>query len=366
MKTLITLTLLLALSAPAADMTRGYSFSAGEQVTHTKLNNLVDGATINGAFFSGKSAVTNAADGDLLLLYSAANSGLRRITVEDLLFRSGSLITGRTADTTPAVGDYLLTYDVSAGGLRKTTLNEAVYQSDNLINGRTNWLTPALDTYFLAYDDGAWSKVARSNLWSGVEERFYATNWATAATVTNSDYLWLTSYDGTNALNRKVNVAGMITNLSEVTTNAQWIQTFTTSNTVAKVSINSISNVIVAPAIAGAAPTVYATGESNVASGLAINAAHGLGGRPAMLRCLLICKTADLGYSVNDEVDASSFTEINSSDEGLISYGSNTTNVFAVISDEGTLFQTLNKSTGAFAAINPASWKIKIYAWRWQ
>ena len=71
--TLVILTLLAmaAVVARAGDINKGYTFTDGERnVTHTKLNNLVDGASINTTFFTGKSAVTNANSADIFLLYS--------------------------------------------------------------------------------------------------------------------------------------------------------------------------------------------------------------------------------------------------------------------------------------------------------
>lgn len=124
MKRLIgVLVMVLAVAtALGSDLSKGYTFAPGERnVTHTKLNNLVDAATINTTFFSDKTATTAPVGTDTILLMTATPAW-RKCTLSTLLFANTNIITLQDEDTSPAVGDYLLTYDVSAGALKKATL----------------------------------------------------------------------------------------------------------------------------------------------------------------------------------------------------------------------------------------------------
>lgn len=108
-----------------ADIQSGQTFSPGDEVTDTKLNNMVGAATILPAFLTGKSALAlNGADGasDQLLIYDASSGVFKKVTPNDLFFNSDALLFSRSADATPDKADLLLTYDVSAGALKKVTL----------------------------------------------------------------------------------------------------------------------------------------------------------------------------------------------------------------------------------------------------
>src|SRR5436853_3922290 len=113
----------IALTAQSSDINKGYAFTAGEQnVTHTKLNNLVDLATINTTFLTDKTASTAPLAADLFLMYSPSVTDWRKITYQNLLFGNTAFITDQTEDTAPALNDFALTYDVSAGTFKKVQL----------------------------------------------------------------------------------------------------------------------------------------------------------------------------------------------------------------------------------------------------
>jgi hypothetical protein len=108
-------------AANGADLTAGYTFTSGEQnITHTKLNSLLTGASINTTFFTDKSASTAPATSDTLLLYDG--SGFKKITLANLVLNNASLISSRSEDTAPATNDFFLSYDTSASGHKKVSL----------------------------------------------------------------------------------------------------------------------------------------------------------------------------------------------------------------------------------------------------
>jgi len=94
-------------------------------------------------------------------------------------------------------------------------------------------------------------------------------------------------------------------------------------------------------------------------------ATHQLGLTPRQFKWVLVCGTADLGYAVGDEVDATSLT----TSVGLysvISQGADATTAF-LITPYGTVPQAIlfHKTAYTIAAvITPGSWKMRCYAWR--
>jgi hypothetical protein len=99
-----------------------------------------------------------------------------------------------------------------------------------------------------------------------------------------------------------------------------------------------------------------------------VSVAHGLGGKPKLVRLVLICTSADQGYSVGDELDM-----IGTGAAGVFA-----ANVGAVTSSDATNINvsTLPNGTSPFAGIlkggtsggstyfTSASWGMKIYAWK--
>lgn len=94
--------------------------------------------------------------------------------------------------------------------------------------------------------------------------------------------------------------------------------------------------------------------------GQLVSASHGLGGLPAGWRVTLVCKAAEQGYVVGDEVDAAT---VRTSDGNV---GANT---FANSSQIGVVFRMrprLLKKNSPFDSftLTTNSWRVKFYAWR--
>lgn len=83
------------------EVSKGHTFTANEQVTHTKLNNLVDSATLEAQAITNRSALTTIASADAFLVYDDSAAGLRKITASDLFARPVAI-----GGTTPAPGTF--------------------------------------------------------------------------------------------------------------------------------------------------------------------------------------------------------------------------------------------------------------------
>ena len=89
--------------------------------------------------------------------------------------------------------------------------------------------------------------------------------------------------------------------------------------------------------------------------------AHNLGSAPKLVMATIVCTSAEVGYSVGDEV--SIHTLRNTSSNPTAGYCIDGTNV-TIILDDSTDLRLPNKGTGAYAGITEASWTPKVYAWK--
>ena len=106
----------------------------------------------------------------------------------------------------------------------------------------------------------------------------------------------------------------------------------------------------------------FTSSEQAIAVNTDNSVAHGLGRLPILFSAHLRCKTAELGYSVGDEIlysDGRGF-------DGITSRGSNvyanTTNVGFVLLDIPAIFKR-TATIGTLTVITAANWKMVLYAW---
>ncbi len=372
-KSFLILLALLCLSFPAlgSDISKGYAFSPGERnVDHTKLNNLVDAATINPGFYTDKSAITTPSGTDLALIYSGGAGGFRKITLGNLFYANPFIITNLTLDATPALDDLLMTYDVSDVSLKKTTLRQAIFESSLLINDRTNWATPGvLSTYFLAYDGGAWSKLSRSNIFYQFANFATYTNLAVHAHPTNEDTLLI--FDSVAGANKQINLAGLVTNLPALTTPTN-TDVFLTVNAstgiVAQVTLQMLatflSNSIVKPAVSNVSQAYIVPEFAIPGAGTAVTNTHTLAVVPGLVHWVLVCKTAELGYVQGEEVGITAFGDYADTAVATWAYSSSSTNVVLVRRSASTQLQVPRRdgTVGAVGSnITPGNWRAKGY-----
>lgn len=91
--------------------------------------------------------------------------------------------------------------------------------------------------------------------------------------------------------------------------------------------------------------------------------AHGLAARPKMLSAILRCNTAELGYSVNDEVHLSAGVYDPSSGHG-VNLSADATNIYAANYWLFVRHKTTGTGAPAWAEITYANWRLKFIAWR--
>ena len=91
---------------------------------------------------------------------------------------------------------------------------------------------------------------------------------------------------------------------------------------------------------------------------------HGLGSGviPSVVQLRLVCSTAELGYSVNDEVSLNASDNVSGGTQTAYTLSADGTNVNLSVRSTGITI--LTKATpGVATAITPGSWKWKVYAW---
>jgi hypothetical protein len=88
-----------------------------------------------------------------------------------------------------------------------------------------------------------------------------------------------------------------------------------------------------------------------------LNVAHSLGARPKVVQVVLKCTTAELGYSVGDEVEP--IRTVNGVHYLQIAYDA--TNVIVIYNGNNILM--INKSTQASANITSGNWAFVVRAW---
>lgn len=98
----------------------------------------------------------------------------------------------------------------------------------------------------------------------------------------------------------------------------------------------------------------FTTFEYSLGSGTIVNTNHNMGATPSVVLWRLICKTADLGYEVGDEVDVSAFYNA-ASFKPQFSPGANSTNLFLV--EFSTTINVRRKDTGADDTITASRWR---------
>jgi len=104
----------------------------------------------------------------------------------------------------------------------------------------------------------------------------------------------------------------------------------------------------------------FQSAEQTITSGGALTIAHGLGATPDFWTILLICKTAEIGYSVGD------VTEVSGTQDSSVSYGlavvPDAVNLVCRYGANANAFFLLNKTTGVAEAVTNANWRVILRA----
>lgn len=217
-------------AAYGADITKGYTFSNGEKnITHTKLNNLVDAASINTSFFTDKTASTTPSSSDLLLIYSSGSAAFRKVTLDNLLYSNEGIITSQTRLTSPALGDDLWIYDLSDLSTKKINIGDLIVSNYLSIATHITNATPQVDATFLSLTGTTLAQVHRTNLFYDVFRYGNFTNLAAKVINTNDTMLIWDTLGGTN---RQVPMTNLNNYVAATDTNSNPARVRWTTNTV--------------------------------------------------------------------------------------------------------------------------------------
>ena len=106
----------------------------------------------------------------------------------------------------------------------------------------------------------------------------------------------------------------------------------------------------------------YVSAEQVITAGGLLTIAHGLGAEPKDVKFFLVCKTAELGYSVGDKLPwgDNQVTGSTARDGGLQSKV-DATNIYVRYGSSQSLL--MNWSTGSYATFTNAYWRLIVKAW---
>lgn len=220
-----------------------------------------------------------------------------------------------TGVTTPAADDEIPVYDTSASGHRKITWENAL-KVINLLTADTN---PSLSDVLLLYDSGA----------------------SNADKITPDNFL---------------KVINLLTEDASPDGAADFVVTYAANASgVKKVLINNL-------AAGGVFTESFSSAEQTITLGGALTIAHSLSSAPELIKVYLICKTAEKGYSIGDEVDVSFLTGAdNVSTFNGMSVVPDSTNLNIRIGDDNRAI--IHKTTGNLEGITNSSWRYIFKAW---
>ena len=107
----------------------------------------------------------------------------------------------------------------------------------------------------------------------------------------------------------------------------------------------------------------FESAEQTITVAGALTIPHGLGVKPFMVQCELICKTAEYGYSIGDklQVQNGGFTSSGISQYGM-SLVADATNIAIRYGATSGAYYILDKTSGMVAVITTTNWKLIVKA----
>jgi hypothetical protein len=207
--------LFIVLTCNGADLTRGISFVDGQRIYAAQLQTLVDNATINTAFITGKTEQTALGASDYFVLYSASGAALRKISGNNLLLNNTNWVTNLTENFILTTNSYFPFYDIPNAQLRRVSLlslmnpsnTSALYPTwTSNLNDTLQWrITDGVSNYAIPY--AAIKTNLATNwaywLWLGPTNATYPSNAPTLSTSApvNADRFWIS--DSANTYSNK-------------------------------------------------------------------------------------------------------------------------------------------------------------------
>jgi len=386
----------------SAELAAGEVFtdvSPGKTVTSTRLNNHVNGAAIQVGAISNRADVgANATDVADCVIFQDVSDGAstvpKKATLANLLPQ-----TVRQGVPQYAAG-------VQAGGVYAVTLSPVAtaytagmvvrFKADSANTGAVDInvnATGAANLWTRAGGELAANDILANEIVEAVYDgaNFYVMNVISAAEVTAThlteaaqdsvhqyaaDAGVANAYAVTLAPTRTVYTAGMVvrfkaananTGASTLNVNAVGAINLKKPNGGALQANDILSGQLVEAVydgtnfqVRGTSPDFVSAEQAVSLSGATVTVAHGLGFTPTRVRWVMRCKTAELGFSIGDEVEVPSAGD--STNFGLHqSGGANATNVFLIVRAANSL-QLLRYDSQTYATPTAANWKFVCYA----
>lgn len=102
------------------------------------------------------------------------------------------------------------------------------------------------------------------------------------------------------------------------------------------------------------------TAEQTITNGTATSILHGLNTIPTEVHAFLVCKTAELGYAVDDRVPVLAYEDSNDYGVQIVVNGDS---LYLIVGANGVrIMDRTGGSVGTFAAITNGSWRVLIRA----
>ena len=109
----------------------------------------------------------------------------------------------------------------------------------------------------------------------------------------------------------------------------------------------------------GLPPPDFESADQTVAVDTELDVAHGLGKRPSLVQIVLKCTTAEIGFSIDDEVIVN-LAQSTTADRSYTIF-TDATNV-SIVQGAGILL--IGRSTLNTATLTPGSWRWVVRAWK--
>jgi hypothetical protein len=104
----------------------------------------------------------------------------------------------------------------------------------------------------------------------------------------------------------------------------------------------------------------FQSAQQTISNAGALTVPHGLGVKPSLVRAILVCTTADGGYSVGDEYDlgvAQSWDAGTAQQKGMGMW-SDATNIYSIFANIANPFSIFAKTTGVPTTLTNANWRL--------
>lgn len=110
----------------------------------------------------------------------------------------------------------------------------------------------------------------------------------------------------------------------------------------------------------------FESAQQAITAGGSLTLAHGLGAKPKLYLAALQCTTANIGYSIGDEVlinPNSNATDSSDRNDQGISLVPDSTNISIRFGSDALVFAIIRKDNGGSVSITPSSWQLVVRAW---